>query len=734
MSIMYQCKKIRHMYGNFFSVLLLIFWFSILSSDAAFSEINKIDYIGILPKKALKPGQDTTRHFDVFFKYHWDITCYDKEGKTKQYHTNRWDTIQEPEDFKAIKAIYTSSFQLHPKILNKIYTLKYSLDGSAIIKINGEALVSTGSFAKKDDNDLQRLTQTEYLNFIIKDSILNIEVIYIPLEEEYDFDLSMGQTSWSEKKIEENVEDGQDSFALGFYYLAFGIVFLLLFLFYNVIRENLYFAAFCIMASLAFLIDEVAFEIPGNLQAFFFIFSIEFLSLFFAKILVNKEKSKIPLIVLLGLAIVSNLPFVDVMLSSNHIGFSADGTGSPLLWLVVILIIVILFYTFFNALYFLIQGFGQKRWEAKSIVYICSGATLLFIVNLILASNITPSNEDTISNIVRYLSNIAFCLYPLSAAFVLGKKNGHNQKQLLNLIHSIQKLSEDNLQTEIEKKRILEGQKLELEKKVLERTREVMIQKEEIEIKNKSITDNMNYARRIQSAILPNINLIYKSLEKSFIIYYPKDIVSGDFYTFADKNNRTLIIAGDCTGHGVSGAFMSMIGVSLINRLIIENGITEPHLILNQLNSAVIETFRQSESESNDGMDVAVCSFDFNTNELHFAGANRPLWIVREGTILVTQPDKFPIGGLQMAADRSFKNNIIKIQKNDSIYIFTDGYADQFGGENGKKMMTAKFKEKLIAIQSLTMREQEIELKNYFNNWKGQHEQVDDVLVIGINV
>ncbi|MBK9318440.1 MAG: hypothetical protein IPM91_06190 [Bacteroidetes bacterium] len=128
--------------------------------------------------------------------------------------------------------------------------------------------------------------------------------------------------------------------------MAFGIVFLLLFLFYNVIRENLYFAAFCIMASLAFLVDEIAFELPGNLQAFFFIFSIEFLSLFFAKILVNKEKSKIPLLLLLVLAIVSNLPFVEVMLSSNHIGFSADGTGSPLLWLVVILIIVILFYTF----------------------------------------------------------------------------------------------------------------------------------------------------------------------------------------------------------------------------------------------------------------------------------------------------------------------------------------------------------------------------------------------------
>lgn len=729
-----QFIKTPHRYNNLFAVLLLTLCLSVSGTISAFSDINKIEYVGVLPKKALKPGQDTTRHFDLFYKYNWEITCYDKDGKTKQYLTNRWDTIQEPEDFNAVKAVYKSSFHIRPELLNKIYSLRYSLEGSTIIKMNGEQLVATGKFAKKDNRDLQRLTQNEFINFIIKDSILTIEVIYIPNANEYDFDLSLGQTSWSEKRIEENVEEGQDSYALGFYYLAFGIVFLLLFLFYNVIRENLYFAAFCIMASFTFLIDEVPFEVPGNLQGFLFIFSIEFLSMFFAKILINKEKSKIPLLILLGLAIVSNLPFVQVAFSSNHIGFSADGTGSPLLWIVVTLIILILFYTFFNALYFLVQGFGQKRWEARSIVYICSVATLLFIVNAIIASNANASNLEEIDVIMRYLSNIAFCLYPLSAAFVLGKKNGHNQKQLLTLIHSIQKLSEENLQTEIEKKRILEGQKLELEKKVLERTREVMLQKEEIEIKNKSITDNMNYARRIQSAILPNINLIYNSLENSFIIYYPKDIVSGDFYTFAEKNNRTLIIAGDCTGHGVSGAFMSMIGVSLINRLINENGITEPNLILNQLNSAVIETFRQSESESNDGMDVAVCSFDFNTNELHFAGANRPLWIIREGNIIVTNPDKFPIGGLQMAADRSFKNNIVKLQKNDTVYIFTDGYADQFGGENGKKMMTAKFKEKLIAMQTLSMREQEQELKKHFHTWKGNHEQVDDVLVIGIRV
>lgn len=731
----YKPFKALHKYVKGF---FITFWFTVIfiltGYSSSFSQVNQLDYIGVLPKKALKPGQDTTRAFDVFLKYYWNITLYNDSGKTREYRTNRWDTIGEPEDFKTVKAIYTSTFHVHPDLLHTINVLHYSLDGSVRIKLNGETLIATGDFADKKKNKLRKLYQDDYLHFVIKDTVLHFDITFIPGSADYDFDLSIGQKKWAEKKIERKVESGQDAFALGFYYLAFGIVFLFLFLFYNVVRENLYFAAFCMMASFSFLIDEIPFELPGNLQGFFFIFSIEFLSMFFAKILINKEKSKIPLLVLLGLAIVTNLPFVEVMLSSHHIGFSANGTGSPFMWALIVFMVLILFYTFFNALYFLIQGFGQKRWEARSIVYICSVATLLFIVNGIIASNANASNLDTINVIVRYLSNIAFCLYPLSAAFVLGKRNGHNQKQLLTLIQSIQKLSEDNLQTEIEKKRILEGQNLQLEKKVLERTREVMLQKEEIEIKNKSITDNMNYAKRIQSAILPNINLIYQSLENSFIIYYPKDIVSGDFYTFAVKNNRTLIIAGDCTGHGVSGAFMSMIGVSLINRLINENGITEPNLILNQLNGAVIETFRQSESESNDGMDVAVCSFDFNNNELHFAGANRPLWIVRDGAILITPPDKYPIGGLQMAADRSFKNNVVKLQKNDTVYIFTDGYADQFGGESGKKMMTAKFKEKLIDIQPLAMKEQEIALKTYFKTWKGDHEQVDDVLVIGIRV
>lgn len=256
----------------------------------------------------------------------------------------------------------------------------------------------------------------------------------------------------------------------------------------------------------------------------------------------------------------------------------------------------------------------------------------------------------------------------------------------------------------------------------------------EIQIKNKEITDNINYAQRIQSALLPDTKLINKALEKSFILYMPKDIVSGDFYAFAEKNGKVIIIAADCTGHGVSGAFMSMIGISLLNQIINERGVLEPAQILNLLNIAVIDALNQSENESNDGMDLSVCSIDLNSNQLFFAGANRPLWLIRNKELIPFLPNKFPIGGLQVEKERVFKESNIQLQTGDTFYIFTDGYSDQFGGEKGKKMMTAKFKEKLLSITDKSIPEQEEVLKNYFDEWKGDNEQVDDVLIIGVRV
>ncbi len=353
------------------------------------------------------------------------------------------------------------------------------------------------------------------------------------------------------------------------------------------------------------------------------------------------------------------------------------------------------------------------------------------------------------------LTLLAILILPISISLYLAWSFSNINKDLKKNLDEVHDLSEKTLQQEQEKKAILENQKQNLEIEVTQRTMEVVAQKEKIEkqhselvleknkseellkdiqVKNKSITDNITYAKRIQSAILPDIQLIYETLEDSFILYLPKDIVSGDFYAFTEKHNKVLIIAGDCTGHGVSGALMSMIGSSLLNQIIIEKGVDEPAMILNQLNSAVIETFRQGENESNDGMDVSICSIDLSTNTLQFSGANRPLWLVRNGALDVYKPDKFPIGGLQAARDRRFSNTTVQLQKGDAIYIFTDGYSDQFGGDLGKKLMSARFKELLLSINHLGMREQEEYLKNYFENWKGSAEQVDDVLVIGVKI
>ena len=274
----------------------------------------------------------------------------------------------------------------------------------------------------------------------------------------------------------------------------------------------------------------------------------------------------------------------------------------------------------------------------------------------------------------------------------------------------------------------------ELTKLVDERTKELQIKNEEITIKNREITDNVNYAKRIQSAILPDLNTVYNTFKKSFVLYIPKDIVSGDFYSFFRIDDNAIIIAADCTGHGVTGAFLSVVGHSLFTQIINERKILDPGKILDCLHEEMVNTLNQRNSESTDGMDVSICSLDIKTNILKYAGANRPLWIIRNNEILIHSPNKFPVGGLQITHEENFKSHEIQLLENDTFYIFSDGYADQFGGENGKKLMTKKFKEILLSIQGLSMSEQRNRLADYLQNWMGENEQVDDVLVIGVNM
>ena len=282
-----------------------------------------------------------------------------------------------------------------------------------------------------------------------------------------------------------------------------------------------------------------------------------------------------------------------------------------------------------------------------------------------------------------------------------------------------------------------------LEAKVVERTEQVVKQKEEIESKNqilevlyKQVTDSIRYAKRIQEAILPPQSILRVILPNSFILYKPKDIVSGDFYWVEQKNGKTLFSAVDCTGHGVPGAFMSIVAYNILKYVVNNNNETQPARILDALNIGVSETLHQASSETHtrDGMDLALCSIDFQKKELQFAGAYNPLYLIRDGQLTEYKADKFPIGYYTGTTAKPYKNNTIELKAGDMVYVFSDGYVDQFGGPQGKKFMANQFRKLLLEICDLPVEEQKRTLDNKIETWRGAQEQVDDILVIGIKI
>jgi ligand-binding sensor domain-containing protein/serine phosphatase RsbU (regulator of sigma subunit) len=301
------------------------------------------------------------------------------------------------------------------------------------------------------------------------------------------------------------------------------------------------------------------------------------------------------------------------------------------------------------------------------------------------------------------------------------------------------------------KKLIADKQKL--ERTVDERTHELREEKEKVEIINKEvieqktviehhnmeIMDSIKYAKNIQEALLPSLSEIHNLFKHCFVLYMPKDIVSGDFYWFAQNGNTRFIAAVDCTGHGVPGAFMSIVGNTLLNEIVNEKKITLPGDILLELHKGVKIALNQNakEFERRDGMDITLCAFNSNTNELQYAGANRPLWIYRKNRgyeLEIIKATKFPIGGLELEENRVYQNHIINVNEGDCLYLFSDGYADQFGGPKGKKFMLTNLQKTLLHNVEKPMEIQKENLTAAFLDWKQDAEQIDDVLVIGIKI
>jgi serine phosphatase RsbU (regulator of sigma subunit) len=257
----------------------------------------------------------------------------------------------------------------------------------------------------------------------------------------------------------------------------------------------------------------------------------------------------------------------------------------------------------------------------------------------------------------------------------------------------------------------------------------------EIESKQKDITDSIQYAKRIQFAVLPNEETIYRSIPLSFIFYNPKDIVSGDFFWFYELNSdEYILVCADSTGHGVPGAFMTIIGSSILNQTVIDKKISEPGLILEELDQQINFTLKQQKDSDltvQDGMDLSLIKVNKVSKTIVFTSAKRPAVLVREKVIHEYKGSKLSIGGLR-SGEKKFEETTINYKEDDMLYLFTDGYADQFGGEQSKKFTYKRLRELLLSIHRLRTNEQKVKLEDTIKSWQGENEQIDDMLVIGI--
>jgi len=271
--------------------------------------------------------------------------------------------------------------------------------------------------------------------------------------------------------------------------------------------------------------------------------------------------------------------------------------------------------------------------------------------------------------------------------------------------------------------------------KLQENSRKIMQQKEIIEQHSTAINDSINYAAMIQKAVLLPPDFLDEWGLSNFILYKPKDVVSGDFYWGIKRKDSVVVVVADCTGHGVPGAFMSMLGLTFLDDIFSTYELRKASEILDILREQVIHKLRQKGdlAEMRDGMDISVSIINRTAGTLEFAGANNPLYLIRNGGLIKISADKMPIG-IYSSIRTPFTNNITDLQKNDRIYMFSDGYADQFGRKTGKKLMYKQFQDLLIQHHKKPMEEQKIILDNFFEEWRGDHVQVDDVLLIGIQI
>jgi len=510
------------------------------------------------------------------------------------------------------------------------------------------------------------------------------------------------------------------------FFMTLFLIHLVIFLFNKKQKSNAYYACFCLLAALiligAFSSNYTSLQSVLGTTGLFIIGGPTLLFSFLPYMLRSFFELKFPSWYKLFL-ILSGLYFVLLF------------SGIPI-YTILFLILVVL--SSAESVRNLIIAFKLK----KSGVKIIGTGIILFSISILLFIALfwyfKDDNDNVKGGIIGFLSFILLLISVLSIPFsitvFLAYSISLTNKSLARKLVEVEDLSAKSLEQEKEKQNILANQNTVLEKQVTERTVEITEQKKLIEEKNKDIIDSINYAKRIQSAMLPDEAAFKAIFDNSFVLYMPRDIVSGDFYYAAEINRNKLIIAADCTGHGVPGALMSMVGCNIINKLARENNIIEPKIMLETLHTELRQALKQDQrgSLNRDGMDIAAVLI--NETEILFASANRPLiYFDNNGQLLEIKATKTPVGGSHIESV-NIEQHALKRKDIKQLFLFSDGFADQFGGPEGKKLMVSKFKLWLTQIFNSEPAEQKLFLEKHFIEWKNESEQVDDVMVIGIKI
>jgi serine phosphatase RsbU (regulator of sigma subunit) len=682
-----------------------------------------------------------------------------KDWSSSAFDDRAWDTISLQNweaKFNTGKFTGNCWFRLHlkvsPSLFHKTVLLLVRQQGASDIYLSNKLVQSFGKvgdintevpfdpgdgiyYMQLGEDTMQTMAVRFSANKVLKRNHIAIG-----------FQIELADVALANKVVKQNAGAEIPSLVMFSIFFTISIFHLLLFLYYRKVKSNLYYSILAMLLAVFWLYPFFMYMSHDPLfhefvnQANLYIYAPCFFLIVLLLYSIFDRKYNAFFWILLGLTIlteigayVGNRFFFTTMLT-QAISSSISG----------IIMVIKAVRKKLPGAWIIASGF---------LVFLCLILGLLLYVAIV-STFTTKSHFDLSSDGGQILVVIWAFSIPTSMSIYLASDSARTNKRLALQITHVKQLSEQNIQKEKEKQGIIEGQKQVLEQKVKEATHEILEQKDELAEKNKEITDSINYARRIQTSILPEDDLMKSSLGEHMVIYRPKDVVSGDFYWCHTMGDKVIFAVADCTGHGVPGAFMSMIGNSLLNEIVIGKLVTEANTILDELRRKLVETLQQNAQHitTRDGMDIALCVWDRKDNVLQFAGANNSLYLVSwdiavNGSIKETErvrlsnqhlleilPDKQPIGYQEDKMDNPYTKSIIQLHKGDTIFIASDGYTDQFGGERNKKFTSKKFRELIASLVNRPISEQRQILEDTMDNWRKFESQTDDICVIGVRI